>query len=577
MSIRSRFHPCRTQYNESITSVPKLKTAFCAPQHLINTMRTSLLPRLSFFLLAILILPVQLIAATGDPAAGDPAAGDPVGSFDIVRFEVTGDTLLGPSAVQAAVTGFTGKNRDFKAVEAAIAALQNTYRRRGFSLVTVILPEQELNAGVVHLQVVEPRFGKVRVAGNTTHSETNIRRSLPDVTPGALPDTAAISAELAMANENPSKKVNLELQSAGQPGVIDAVESVTDTRTWSAGAVLDNSGYESSGRTHVTTQYQNFNLGGLDHIFSAQYTTSTEDPSKLHVYGAGYHIPLYGYADSLDFYGTYSTINSGTVSAGLLDLQVSGAGAVYGVHFNHNLPRFGHYDSQLVLGIDRKEFRNDIDFAGQPLGSDVTVDPLSLSYVGQWALPAGNFNFYLTGARNIPGGSQAGDADFATARSGASSSYGLLRYGVGFNRPLPQEWLLRLTVNGQATHDALVPGEQFGVGGATSVRGLQERALEDDQGVTANAEIYTPNLCTVFHDGVMRCNALTFFDEGHLSRNDALPGEITHQSVGSAGVGIRLTRGRNLSVQMDYGRVVSATDPQQKGDQRLHAMLAVTY
>jgi hypothetical protein len=30
-------------------------------------------------------------------------------------------------------------------------------------------------------------------------------------------------------------------------------------------------------------------------------------------------------------------------------------------------------------------------------------------------------------------------------------------------------------------------------------------------------------------------------------------------------------------VQMDYGRVVSATDPQQKGDQRLHAMLAVTY
>jgi hemolysin activation/secretion protein len=106
---------------------------------------------------------------------------------------------------------------------------------------------------------------------------------------------------------------------------------------------------------------------------------------------------------------------------------------------------------------------------------------------------------------------------------------------------------------------------------------LEERALEDDQGVTANAEIYTPNLCAVLHDGVMRCNALTFFDEGHLSRNDALPGEIRHQSVGSAGVGIRLTRGRNLSLQMDYGRVVSATDPEQKGDQRLHAMLALTY
>lgn len=530
-------------------------------------MRKSLFPRLSLCLLAILSLPAQAAAS----------AGDPVGSFDIARFEVTGDTLLGATAVQAAVSGFIGKGRDFNAVEGAIAALQRAYRKRGFSIVKVILPEQELNAGVVHLQVVEPRFGKVRVTGNTTHSNANIQRSLPGVAPGALADMAAISAELTMANDNPSKKVNLELQSDAQPGVIDAVESVTDTRTWSVGGVLDNSGYESSGKTHVTAQYQNFNLGGLDHIFSAQYTTSTEDPSKLHVYGAGYHIPLYDRADSLDFYGTYSTINSGTVSAGLLDLQVSGAGAVYGAHFNHNFPRLGHYDSQLVVGIDRKEYRNDIDFAGQPLGGDVTVDPFSLSYVGQWALPAGNLNFYVTGVRNIPGGSQASDSNFTAARSGASASYGLLRYGAGFNRPLPQEWLLRLTFNGQATHDALVPGEQFGVGGATSVRGLQERDLEDDQGITANAEIYTPNLCAVFHDGVTRCNALTFFDVGHLSHNDALPDEITHQTVSSAGAGIRFTRGRYLSVQMDYGHVVSSTDSLEKGDQRLHAMLALTY
>jgi hemolysin activation/secretion protein len=54
----------------------------------------------------------------------------------------------------AAVAGFTGKGRDFKAVEGAIAALQTAYRRHGFGLVKVILPEQELNEGVVHLHVV---------------------------------------------------------------------------------------------------------------------------------------------------------------------------------------------------------------------------------------------------------------------------------------------------------------------------------------------------------------------------------------------------------------------------------------
>ena len=530
-------------------------------------MRLHQLPWLALCLLALLASPARATVQTGEP----------VGSFDIARFDVSGDTLLGPSAVQAAVAVFAGKKRDFSYVERAMAALESAYHRRGFGLVKVILPEQELNDGVVHLKVVEPRLGTVRVTGNKSHSEANIRRSLPAAAPDTIPDTAAISANLKMANENPSKKVNLELQSAAQPGVIDALETVTDERPWSVGGVLDNSGYESTGRTHVTAQYQNFNLWGLDHIFSAQYTTSTEDPGKLHVYGAGYHLPLYRYADSLDFYGTYSTINSGTVSAGLLDLQVSGAGTVYGVHFNHDFPRFGHYDSQLVLGLDRKQFRNDITYSGLQLGGDVTVDPVSLSYVGQWALPVGNVNFYLTGVRNIPGGSQASDANFTTARSGASSSYALLRYGAGFNRPLPGNWQLRLTFNGQATRAALIPGEQFGVGGATSVRGLQERDISSDKGFTANAEIYTPDLCATFSGGTTRCNALTFFDDGHLWRNDALPGETTHQSVNSAGAGIRLSRGKYLTLQMDYGRVVSASDPRQRDAQRLHALLALTY
>src|SRR3984957_16718543 len=312
-------------------------------------MRLTRIPRLTLWLLAVFAVPLH--------AAVQP--GDPIGSFEITRFEVEGDTLLGPRRVQDAVAGFTGKARAFSAVEQAMAALESAYHKHGFGLVKVILPEQELNAGIVRLKVVETRIGKVRVVGNTAHSEANIRRSLPDVTPNAIPNTEAISAELRMANENPSKKVNLELQSGEQPGVIDALEQVTDSRTWSVGGELDNSGYESSGRTHLTAQYQNFDLGGLDHTFSAQYTTSTEDPSKLRVYGAGYHLPLYGYADSLEFYGTYSTIHSAIVAAGLLDLQVSGAGAVFGVHFNHNLPRIGHYDSQLGLGLHRKEDRDD--------------------------------------------------------------------------------------------------------------------------------------------------------------------------------------------------------------------------
>ncbi|HEX4152721.1 MAG TPA: ShlB/FhaC/HecB family hemolysin secretion/activation protein [Steroidobacteraceae bacterium] len=518
-----------------------------------------------------------LLLLVSAPVLARAATGNTIGAFDIARFEVEGNTLLDPATIRSLLAGYAGKGRDFGYVERAVGALQEAYRKRGFSLVKVVVPEQELNQGVVRLQVVESRIGKVLVQGNAFHDEANIRRSLPALEEGAIPNTDALSTDLEVANENPTKNANLQLRGSAQPGVIDAVVQVADEKTWSAGALLDNSGFDPSGRNHITLQYQNFNLWGLDHVFSVQYTTSLSNPSKLDVYGAGYHIPLYAEGDSLDFYGSYSNINAGSVSAGLVDLTVSGAGSVFGAHYNHEWPRIGHYDSQLIVGFDRKAFRNDIELLGLQLSGDVTVDPLSLSYVGRWALPSGNWNFYLTGVRNIPGGAQASDTDFTAARSGATPGYGLLRYGAGYDRPLAGEWRMRLTVNGQATRDALVPGEQFGVGGAASVRGLHEREISDDEGFTASAELDTPNLCAIAGSRAMQCLLFGFFDDGRVSRNDALPGEETHVSVDSSGMGFRLARGRALSLQMDYGHVVSASDAQQRGEQRFDVSLAVTF
>jgi hemolysin activation/secretion protein len=507
--------------------------------------------------------------------------GDPVGSFEITRFVVEGNTLLKAATVNAVLARFSGEHRSFDDLEHAVEALQKLYRARGFNLAKVTLPEQELNGGVVRLNVVETRLGKVTVVGNAYHSEANIRRSLPALSEGTMPNTDALSENLRIANDNPSKQVSLQLQGqsqpTSQPAAVDAVVHVVDEKPWRAAVTFDNSGLDTSGRNEVTAQYQNFDLWGLDHVLSLQYTTATEDPHKVNVYGAGYHIPLYGLSDSLDVYGSYSTIRAGSVAAGLVDLQVSGAGTVYGAHLNHDFARMGLYDSQLTLGFDHKAYRNDVDYAGAQLGGDVTVDPVSVSYVGQWALPSNSANLYLTGVRNVPGGAQGSDEDFTSARAGATPNYALLRYGAGYIRNLVDGWQLRLSVNGQWTRDALVPGEQFGVGGAASVRGLQERDLSDDKGVTANAELHTPDLCASISGGRARCDLLTFFDDGHLSRNEALPGEPTHLLVDSAGAGFRLNMSRSLTAQADYGHVLSATDPAEKGDQRLHAAVTVAF
>ena len=134
--------------------------------------------------------------------------------------------MLKPSAVASVLAGYTGRERHFDDIERAIQVLETAYRKQGFSLVKVILPEQELNQGVVHLKVIETRIGKIRVAGNSFHSVANIRRSLPALEEGVIPNTGDLSADIRISNENPSKKVNLQLQSGERPGVIDAVVQV---------------------------------------------------------------------------------------------------------------------------------------------------------------------------------------------------------------------------------------------------------------------------------------------------------------------------------------------------------------
>lgn len=522
--------------------------------------------RLTLIGCAMLLLSTQV-------AASD-ASDDPIGSFEIGRFEIAGDTLLGTDPIAQLLSPFTGKARHFSDVQQAMQSLEDAYRARGYTLIRVILPEQELNHGTVRLVVSQPRIGKVQVVGNTMFDNANIRHSVPALQEGQSPDLRSISASLRLANENPSKKTTLSLQNTANDDEVNATLQVIDEKPWAASVAADNAGSEKTGRTQVTAQFQHANVAGLDHALSLQYTTTLEQPSQVSVYGVGYHVPLYAWGDALDFYGSYSDVNSGQVSAGTFNLQISGKGTVLGGRYTHPLTGPGAYLSRFIAGLEQKAFQNNVDYQGVQLGNDVTVRPLSLMYAADWTLPSSVTSYSLTAVRNVPGGERANDSDFTRLRSGAPAGYSVLRYGLNHVQQLPGEWQLRLALNGQITRDALIPGEQFGAGGASSVRGFTERAIADDQGAVANLELYTPGLCS---NPTTQCRLLAFFDAANVTRNNPLPGERKDTSISSAGFGLRLAMGKQLAAQMDVGQVLTDGDSQSKGDTRVHLKMNLSY
>lgn len=496
-------------------------------------------------------------------------------SFAIDRFQVDGNTLLPDAQVQALVAQHAGPARRFGDVRRAVQALQDAYRARGWSAVVVQLPEQELDGGVVRMRVVEPRIGRVTLRGNDRFSDDNIRASLPGLREGAIPNLGAISASLKVANTSPAKQTTLELQGGATEDTVDATVRVVEDKPWRVGLTADTTGTDATGRTRVGFLVQHANLWNRDHVASLQYTTSLEKPSQVSVFGAGYHLPLYALGDSMDFFASHSNVDSGQVSAGILNLLVSGQGSTAGVRYNRALPNWGGLASTLVIGADWRAYRSDVDLAGTQLGNDITVHPLSLTYSGQLALDTAALGFQLTGVQNIPGGSKGRDADFARERAGADASYRLLRFAASYSQSVAGGWLLRVQANGQASGEPLVSGEQFGAGGATSVRGFAEREVAGDSGAFAGAELETPNWCP--QDAAVQCRAVAFIDAARVSRQRPQPGEARHTSISSAGIGLRLAVSRNASLQADLGRVIDGGGVRTGGDHRLHVGLALSY
>ena len=110
-------------------------------------------------------------------------------------------------------------------------------------------------------------------------------------------------------------------------------------------------------------------------------------------------------------------------------------------------------------------------------------------------------------------------------------------------------------MNGQYTHDMLVTGEQFGIGGMDSVRGFDEREVTADYGFRGTTEIYTPDFGGKTGISGARVRALAFVDWGGVFRINPAPGELQTQHISSTGLGLRLSHGTNFAARVDWAVV----------------------
>ena len=104
------------------------------------------------------------------------------------------------------------------------------------------------------------------------------------------------------------------------------------------------------------------------------------------------------------------------------------------------------------------------------------------------------------------------EAAFAKIAAEGTAGYRLFRFGGSYSRQLPQDWQVRVRLDGQYTDDALVSGEMFALGGADNIRGFGERYVANDKGYRTSWEIYTPDVAKPLGLESGRLRFLAFYD-----------------------------------------------------------------
>lgn len=481
--------------------------------------------------------------------------------FPVDTFVVEGENPLSASETERVLGPYRGGNVTLERLQEAVTALERELHARGHLFLRVALQPQ-LVQGTVRLNVLAFKLDEIRVTGNQHFSRENVLRSLPALKLGASPNLKYVARNQAHVNDHSAKNLVTTIHKSDKADSLYADVRVQDTPPQQFFVTLNNTGTSRTGHWRAGVGYSHTNLFDLDHSVTATYTTSPTHTNDIKQYGLFYRAPFYGIGGTATVYYTHSDANSGLVAN---FFQVSGRGEFIGARWTQRLLPIGLYNHTVDVGIEDRSFKNDISFNNTPIGVDVRSRPLLVRYEGRLGGADYEVRHLIEFAHNLSGGSSNNDFAYLSNRFGATRDWNAIRYALEGSQLFGGGWIAAAKVRGQLSDDALIPGEQFAIGGSAWVRGLEEREGTGDKGYVATLELQTPPI----YEGL---RALAFADTGQARLNRAAgSGLEATQSATSIGLGARWVWRRQLSVSVDWAYVLNGTASTNEHDNRVHA------
>jgi hemolysin activation/secretion protein len=532
------------------------------------------------------LLPPPLTEA--QQAALNAPAPEAVPRLYIREYRVAGATRLPRVEVEKAVYPYLGPGRTSEDVEAARAALEKAYRDQGFQTVAVQVPQQSGRRGIVVLQVVEQKVGRLRVRGSRYFSPETVKRQAPSMAEGSVPNFKDVQRDLVALNKWPDRRVTPELKPGAAPDTVDIDLNVKDTLPLHGSLEVNNRYSPDTTELRVNGSLSYANLWQAGHTAGFSFQIAPERIEDAEVYSAYYLAPI-PEVEGLSVMALATKQNSDVSTLG--GSAVAGRGYILGARANVTLPGGESFFHSLSTGIDYKDFDEDVVLGDQTIPTPIDYYPVVVSYGATWLRPRSLTEFNLATTMGLRG--LGGDwLEYDNKRFDARGSWMHVRGDLAHTRDLPGGLQAYVKVQGQASTQPLINSEQYAGGGLGNARGYLESEALGDNAIFGTLELRSPSLLGRARassknpaDATGATTAGTaeedvpgqahewrfhaFIDGGVLTLNDPLPEQEDRFELASVGVGTRFQLWNHFNGSLDAGFPLVDQGRTDQGDWRL--------
>jgi hemolysin activation/secretion protein len=460
----------------------------------------------------------------------------------VEHIEIVGNTKIYTGTLHALVADAEGRDLNLTQMGELAKRITDYYHAHGFPLAHAIIPAQTMQAGMIKIEVIEARYGKIDLDNQSHVSGRLLQATLADLQSGAVITEADMDRSLLLLADIPGLTVNATMKSGAQAGTSDLQVNATSSRMFNGSVTADNSGDRYTGRARLGANVSVFDLLHQGDTLGVSALTAGNGMQYGHV---SYDALLNGAGTRLG--GSYSVLDYKLLGS-LSTLDAQGSAKVTSVWVRQPLIRGMRLNLNAQLQYDHQQLNDDIRSFG--INTDRHLDNVTASLSGNardglWGGGVSLWNAGLT--RGYVGFDDATAQAIDARTAGTQGSFVKGNATLARQQSLTARDTVYLSFSGQWASRNLDASQKLVLGGPNSVRAYDVGSLSGDIGYTFTSELRH----SFGRSWYGQWQAIAFVDAAHVAVNrNALSTSGNIGNLGGAGIGLNWIGPDQLSANL---------------------------